>query len=297
MISSSDRPLAGIGFFIAGALFLSVMDGVAKWLLSGDISVIQIVTYRGIIGFTAFLIALPFCGGLNAIKTTRLKWHAVRAVFGCVAVVAFFEGLRHLSMAQSVTLFFGSAFMMTAISAIFLGERVGLHRWSAIVIGFIGVVIVTRPGDAFQLASLLPITASIGYAIFAVMGRWLGKTEGTFTMVFYYNAGLTILMASALPFVWAPVGFDVFKGIGVIAALALLGQLTLNHSYRLAPISVVAPYEYTALVWAVIIDYFIFDTMPTLMTMVGASIIVASGIYIVFRESRVREDVLVVENI
>jgi len=297
MLNPNDRPLAGIGFFVTGALFLSVMDGAVKWLLSGDIAVVQIIAYRGWMVLCASFLMLPLYGGFKAIKTARLKGHGIRAAIGCLAPFLFFEGLRHLSLADSVTLFFGSAFLMTAISAIFLGERVGVHRWSAIVIGFVGVIIVTRPGDAFQTAALLPVGASLCYAIFSVMGRWLSRTESTFSLVFYYNAGLTFFMTCALPFFWKPVELDMVGGIGIVAALALLGHMTMHHAYRLAPISVVAPYEYSALVWAVLLDYYVFDTTPTPVTLIGAGIIVASGLYIVYRESRTGHDSLPIENV
>ncbi len=295
MIVPPDRPLAGIGFAVSGYLFLSIMDGVAKWLVSGEISVVQIIAYRGWIVFIALLIALPFVGGIASIKTRHLKAHGLRAFIGCLAPLLFFEGLRHLSMSESVTLFFGSAFMMTAISAIFLGEHVGVHRWSAIAVGFIGVVVVTRPGDAFQLAALFPIGASISYAIFAVMGRWLGKSESTFALVFYYNTGLTLFITLALPFFWSPIEMNVLSGIGVVAALSLLGHLTIHRSFRLAPISVLAPFEYTALVWAVVIDFYFFNTTPTLITVLGAAIIVSSGLYIVYRETRLHKDPMIIE--
>ena len=297
MIFSTDRPLAGIGYVVTGYLFLSIMDGVAKWLVTGDISTVQIIAYRGWMVLIVLLIALPFVGGKAALGTNRFKAHTIRAFVGCLAPVLFFEGLRHLSMADSVTLFFGSAFMMTAISAIFLGERVGIHRWSAIVIGFAGVVIVTRPGDAFQLAAFLPIGASISYAIFAVMGRWLGRTEGTFALVFYYNAGLTVFMTLALPFFWTPTGGQAVISISVIAALSLLGHFAVHRAFRLAPISVLAPYEYTALVWAVVIDYWFFETVPSLVTLVGAAIIVSCGLYIVYRETRLHKEPMIIENI
>jgi drug/metabolite transporter (DMT)-like permease len=293
----TDRPLAGIGFVVAGFMFLSVMDGVAKWVITGDISVVQLLAYRGWAVFTALLIALPFFGGLKTIRTTRLKAHATRAAIGCFAPLLFFEGLRYLSLADSVTLFFGSAFMMTAISAIFLGEKVGAHRWGAIAIGFVGVVIVTRPGDAFQSAAFFPIVASLCYSVFAVMGRWLGETEGTFSLVFYYNAGLTLIMTCALPFFWNPIGADLINGIGIISVLSLLGHLALHYAYRITPISVVAPYEYSSLVWAIAIDIYFFDTYPTLITMFGAGIIVACGLYIVYREAKLHRPTLPIENL
>jgi drug/metabolite transporter (DMT)-like permease len=296
MITSSDRPVLGIGFVVAGYMFLSIMDGVVKWLVNGDVSSVQIVAYRGWMVLIVLLLAIPFNGGMSSIKTGHLGAHTLRALIGCLAPVLFFEGLRYLSMADSTTLFFGSAFMMTAISAIFLGEKVGIHRWSAIVIGFVGVVIVTRPGDAFQLAALFPIGASISYAIFAVMGRWLGKNDSTFTLVFYYNAGLTLVMTAALPFFWQPIASDIISGIGVIAALSLLGHLAVHRAFRLAPISVLAPYEYTALVWAIIIDYYYFETVPTMVTLIGAAIIVSCGLYIVYRETRLNKEPLIIEN-
>ena len=176
----------------------------------------------------------------DCVLITRIEMHTSFILYdrtgGNLTPHSVLEGLRSLSLAESVTLFFASSFIMTALSAIFLGERVGWLRWTAIAVGFAGVVIVTRPAGTFQIAALFPVGASLSYS------NW--------------NC------------------YDV----GVSAAW----QLALSHAYRRAPVSLVAPFEYTALVWAVLLDLFLFGLPPDQITFAGSAIIVSSGLLIAY---------------
>jgi drug/metabolite transporter (DMT)-like permease len=261
------------------------MDAVAKWLVGADYSPVQIIAVRGWILVAALLASLSLRGALTALRTARAGAHVARATAGVSAPLCFFWSLEHLPLAEATAIFFSATFIMTALSAWLLREAVGTHRWAAVLIGFIGVLVVTRPGSgAFQTASLLALASSLGYSILVLSGRWLSKTESTLTLVFYFNLVTTVLTTVMLPLVWRPMALVDMLIIVVMSALALAGHMLLTGAFRLAPIGVIAPFEYSALVWSVLIGFLVWGDVPGPVAALGIGIILASGLYIANRE-------------
>ncbi len=267
---------------------LSIMDAGIKWLVLRDIPVMQIIAIRGWLITIALLIYVIWRFDLKILHTTKLKQHIVRAGLGVFAPLLFFYSLRFLPLADATAIFFCGIFFMTAGSAWILNEPVGWHRWTAVIVGFIGVLIIIRPGaEVFQSASILPVISAASYATMLLWGRKLSKTESTLKIVFYFNLVFMLIGSCGLPFVWRSVPALDATLLLMVSAIALLGYYSVTRAFTLAPISVIAPLEYTSLIWALILGYAIWGEFPDLISWIGISIIVWSGLYIVYREKRV----------
>lgn len=297
-----------IGAFCAtlAVVFFSANDTIIKFL-SDSYALHQIVLIRSVVGL-AFVMAIimPLSGGFAVMRTKRFPMHALR---GCAVVFAnmtFFLALAAMPLAEAVAIFFISPTVVTVFSVIFLGEKVGPRRWTAIGVGLLGVLIVVRPGtDAFQFASLLPMAAAVGYAFIHIIARRIGGTESAATMTFYmqlifilvclviglsvgdgrFHTGsdpsLTFLLRA-----WAwpnPEDYKLllFLGIGVAIAGFLISQ-----AYRVAEAGYVAPFEYLALPMGIFWGIIVFGDYPDTTTILGATLIIASGIFNIWRESQ-----------
>lgn len=281
--------LPGILYMLSGVFVLSIMDAIAKWLVEADYSVFQILAIRGWIIITAFLIFHKYNGTLGSLKSSRLHHHALRAGIGFFAPFCFFTAIGEMPLADAVVIFFAAPFIMSALSFFLLKENVGVHRWSAMAVGFIGVIIVIRPsGDSFQTAALIALGGCIAYSLINIMTRWMSNTEPSHRFVFYFNLGTAVIGSCFLPFVWKDMPLADLGIVGILAAVAICGHLLLTRAFTSAPVSVVAPFEYTALLWSTIIGLLIWGDFPAEHIWLGAAIILASGLYMLHRE-RVRK--------
>ncbi len=281
--------LAGMLAMALGVLVLTVMDLFAKLLVESGMSAIQVVAMRGWIIMPLMLTGLPKRGGFAALRTQRPVAMVLRGVVGLTAPVLFFTALGSLSLANTTAIFFSAVFIMTALSGLLLHEHVGVHRWLAVVCGFAGVLVIVRPdSESFQLAALLAAGASLAYATLMLSGKRLSATESTFKLVFYFNLIGTTGASLALPWVYKTPQPQELLMVVLVALLALAGHLLLTQAIRIAPIATIAPLEYTALVWAILWGWLVWNETPDAMTAVGMGIIVASGIYIAQRENLAR---------
>lgn len=286
---SGTGSATGILLLCAGVLFLSVNDAIAK-LLTATYNPVQILFIRN-------AIALPFAagiavamGGASALRSRRPAAHLVRGVLWICAATLFFTGLSHLGLAEATALVFVAPVFITALSAMILKEQVGWRRWSAVVVGLIGVLVIVRPGSAaFQAASVYPIATALFYAMLMISARWVDPRESVWTMMLYLvGAGAAVSGAASL-FFWSPVRpEDIWLFLG-IAGFGTAGVTMITQAFRIAPASLLAPFDYTALLWATVLGYLIWKDIPDAMTYLGAAIIILSGLYIVFREKRVQE--------
>jgi drug/metabolite transporter (DMT)-like permease len=218
----------------------------------------------------------------------RVRWglQLVRGLIGIVTLPAFVYGLRFLPLTTAYTLFFVAPLLITAMSALFLGEKVGPQRWGAIVVGFIGVLVALRPTGEGTLtwAGLAILGAATGYATAAVMVRVLSRTDSTQSMMFWMVISMTLGAAALAAPNWVAVDrgdWLLIAGVGVVGAL---GQWALTEAFARGEASVVAPFEYSALAWGVGFDLAIWGVLPDSVTWLGAAIIVCSGIYLMRRE-------------
>lgn len=281
--------LAGIIYMMIAIFMLSSMDAVAKWLVEAEYSVFQILFVRGCINITILLAAMPFVGGSKLLRTSRPWAHVFRGIFGFAAPTLFFTALYSMPIAEATVVFFISPFVMTALSIPIFGEKVGIHRWGAILLGFGGVLYVAQPSsDVFNPAVLIVIGAALSYSLVMLASRWLGKTDSTFTIVFYVTVGAVLLSALFIPFYWKELSLEGFAVIGLMAVLSLAGHICIVKAFTIGEVGVITPFEYTGLVWAVLLGLFFFQEIPSFNVWIGMSMIGASGLYLVYRENKKR---------
>lgn len=286
----------GIIAMLLGVIILSVMDAVVKWLVMHDVEVIMILAIRGWMILAALTVYLLFIknnantSGFSILKTDHPWIHLIRAVIGFFAPFLFFTSLKYIPLADATAIFFCTTFFMTAGSIPFLGERVGIYRWLAILTGFAGVLMITRPGtDIFHPASLLALGAGAAYAFMVLAGRLLSRKDSTFKLVFYFNLAYTVIATAMLPFFWQTLDLSIFRLIMIVAILAVAGHFALTTAFASAPVAIIAPYEYTALVWSILLGYLIWGDMPAQLAWVGITLITVAGLFIVWREQAIEK--------
>lgn len=272
---------------LLATLMFSLNDVLGKWLVA-TYSVTQILFLRSI---AALLILAPFIwrAGTVAFRNAPQPWlQVLRAALATFEVACFYLSVWFLPLADAMTFYLAGPIYVTAMSALFLGEKVGVHRWSAVLVGFIGVVIALAPASgSFGVGSLIALAGSFGYAIFMVVTRQVKSTPNTVLATSQALASLAFGAAGSA-FTWVPV-----ESVSHALLLLLLGAVSIvaiifvNQSLRLAPASVVVPYQYSLIVFAVLFGYIFFGDVPERHTLLGAAIIVMSGIYIFMREQRV----------
>jgi drug/metabolite transporter (DMT)-like permease len=260
------------------------LDLTAKWLLA-DYPLAQFVFLRSLFGLFFFVIAARWYGGFNTFRTRRWRWHLLRTLLATTTMFCFFYGLSQMPIVNALTIAFTSPLVIAALSVPFLGERVGWRGWLAVLGGFVGVLVVLRPGPGmFTPAAIALITASVTYAGLALTARKLAATESSLSLAVYVIAGPLLFSALLLPgnFV-APAATDwcLFAFAGLCSALAWIGFVS---AYRRAPPAQLGPFEYTALVGAAVAGYLIWGEVPDAWVTVGAALIIASGLFIAYSQ-------------
>jgi len=260
------------------------LDLCAKWLLA-DYSLPQFVFLRSIFGVSFFLLTARFYGGLGSLKTKRWKWHLFRTLLATGAMFGFFYGLSRMPLVNALTIAFTAPLFVTGLSVPFLGEHVGWRRWMAVIVGFIGVLIVLRPGTGmFSPAAIGVIIAALCYAGLALTARKLAATESSFSLAVYVVTGPFLVSSTMVAGNFtAPDanGWFLFIMAGLCSALAWVGIV---GGYRRAPPAMLAPFEYTALIGAATAGYLIWDEIPDVWVVAGGLVIIGSGLFIVYRE-------------
>jgi len=305
-LSVERSNLTGALCAFTAALCFSLNDVAIKFLSDGY-ALHQVVFLRALVGMATFLVfVIPFFGGLLVFRTRRPGAHFIRGVCVVFANSFLFLGLATLPIADAVAVFFVSPLVITVFSVIFLRETVGARRWLAVAIGFIGVVLIVKPGtSAFQLASLFPMLAAALYAMMHIIARRIGGTESAATMAVYSQ--LTFLAVSAtvglaigdgklagavhpdLNFLvreWAPLAAADYWLFLMLGVSALMGVLLISQAYRLSEAAFAAPFEYVSMPMAVIWGITVFGTWPDRVAWAGIALILLSGLYLVWRESR-----------
>ncbi|MFD0326588.1 DMT family transporter [Lysobacter gummosus] len=270
---------------LIAVLMFSMMDALLK-LLSEHYPPFQVATLRGLSSLPFVLTWALASVGLRALLRVRWPLHLLRGVLGVGMMAAFVYGVNRLPLSTTYSVFFIAPLLITALSGPILGERVGPRRWIAIGVGLLGVLVLLRPSGEGMLstAALAVAAASLAYAVTAITVRVLSRTDSTQSMMVWLMVMIS-LGAGALAWSgWVPVrGEDwwLILGLGVAGSL---GQYAITEAFRLGEASLIAPLEYTALIWGVILDLSLWGVLPDSITWVGAAIIVASGLYLLRRE-------------
>lgn len=281
--------LVGIACMVAAASVFATMDAVVKWLVA-SYPVIEIMAFRSAFALVPVL-PLLWIGGLGQLATGR-KWaHGLRALIGLIAIACFFQALDALPLAQVTGIFFAAPLMMTALSVPILKEKVGPRRWAAVAVGFGGVLLIVRP-DSVQLngGMVAALVGTMLYAVVMVLIRDMSRTEKTVTIVFWFSVATTVVTGAMAPWHWvAPSGLD-FALLAAVGLLGGAGQLLATQAVRLAPVSILAPFDYLHLVFATAYGWALWQDWPTPSTLVGSAIIMACGLYLLKREAGGRGD-------
>jgi len=274
----------GLFLMVIGIAFMSAMDGIIKHL-SGTIEAPQVLFLRASFGLIPILIIAKMRGGLKGIKTKRPIMHGIRGILGSTAFIAFTLGLRDMSLANGLAVVFAAPFFMIVFSAILIGEKIGAHRIGAMIVGFAGVIIVLQP-DAGILGTGAPymLVCAAGYALTQVMTRKYADTESAVSLSFWVTSSMALTGLVLSFFFWKPLSVEIILwgvGMGLTGGIA---HYLMTEAARIAPPAVVSPMEYTALIWAAIMDWMIWQIYPEQALMMGSTVIIASGIYILWRE-------------
>lgn len=279
--------LKGILLIIASTLFFAVSDVTAKVLAESlpatGVAWLRYATFVLIVG-----LFLARNGGLATLRSRHYGLQILRGLGIVGSAFLFTSSLPFLPVADATAIYFISPILIMALSIVFLGETVGWRRWSAAVVGLIGVLIVIRPGTgAFQPAALLTLAGAMSWAAAAIVTRKMGGSDPALTTLTYSAlVGFTVL-SLALPFSWqTPDARQVLLGV-CIGVMSTIGQWLVVLAYRQAKASLIAPYSYTQLISSGLLGYLVFNTLPDQWTITGACIIAASGLYTAYRE-RVR---------
>jgi drug/metabolite transporter (DMT)-like permease len=279
-----ERVLLGIGLVMASTVFLAAGDVAAKFL-SGSLPALQIAWLRYLAFVLILLPVLTVKGPRQALRSRRPGLQILRGLALLGSTLSFFSALQYLAVPDVTAIFFVAPIMVTALSVPLLRERVGIERWAAAVVGFVGVLIVVRPGtEAFQLASLLPILGALSWAFGLIFTRRLSGFDPPL-MTLAFSALLGFLLLSALvPLVWMPLSWSQLVLGALIGLASTAGHWMVVLAYRHGDASLLSPYAYTQLIWASAFSWLVFGSFPELRTYAGAGVIVASGLLIAYRE-------------
>ena len=258
------------------------------------LSVGQVLFFRFFIGFIPIFFIIPKDKIFTFYKTKRPGLHAFRAICGALAIIALFYGLRELPLADVVSLTFGGPIFVTVASIFFLSERVGIKRWSAVILGFIGMLLIVQPAFIdLNYFYIFPVIFCIFFACVAISVRSLSKTEENYTIAFYFTFLCTVLGLGSILFVdWVmPTQVDFLIFI-VMALCGSIANLLLTQSYRLAEASLVTPIKYLSLVFAIVFGFFIWSEIPKILTLLGALLVILSSLIIFIRETQLKKQII-----
>ena len=281
-----EAPGRGIAYMIGGSLLLTMNDAVVKWV-SSDFQLGQILVSRGLAALVIITLVLCWRKEFNIFRVKYPKIQLLRAVLMIASTYLFISGLRLMPLAENVAVAFVGPIFVTALAPLILAERVGWRRWAAVLVGFAGVLVMLRPGgDGLNWAALFPAGAALCGALRDLLTRRISHTEASGTTLFYSTLGVTLAGAVAAPFGWQPPGM-VDLGLFALAGVLLCAAHFLHiETFRFAEAALVTPFKYSSLLWAGAIGFLIWGDTPDRWTVLGAALLIGSGLYIFHRESR-----------
>ena len=287
----ADQPFRGIALILLSTVFLATSDTSAKFL-SKSLPSVEIAWVRFVIFALIMVPAMVPGSPLYAMRTARPKLQLFRGLALLGSSIMFITALRYLPIAEASATSFVAPLFVTALSIIFLSERVGIRRWVATAVGLTGVIVILRPGTgAFQIAALLPIASAFAWACTLVMTRVMSGREHAVTTMTYSSIVGVCVMSAIVPFTWVtPSWNEILIGL-LVGVASTTGQWIVVLAFRYADASVLAPFSYVQLLWVSIFGFVIFGEVPDAWTIAGASFIVASGLYTAHRE-RIRHSQL-----
>ncbi len=298
-MSRKDRPLQGIFLKLASVALFSVMAACIK-AAREEAPAGETVFFRAAVALVPVLAYAAWIGALReAVVTRNLKGHFWRGAIGCTAMGLNFAALGLLPLPEVVAITFAAPLFATVLAVLLLGETVRLYRWSAVAVGLLGVIVMVWPrltvvregglealSDGAALGAALMLCGAFLMALAGIQVRWLTRTEPTLAIVFYFHVSATLASLLTIPFGWAwPTG----ETLALLVAAGLFGgvaQILVTESFARADASVIAPFDYSAMLYGLLIGWLVFDEVPQPIVFLGAGIVVAAGLFILYRERR-----------
>ena len=283
-----QRALPGALLRLLSMAAISLMLALVKLAQTRGVHILESVFYRQLAALPVIALLLARSGKWSSLKSYRPFGHGLRMLLGISAMTLNFWTMTLLPLAEATTIFFAVPILTTVLAALILKEPTGWHRWGAVIVGFIGVLIVVQPGggDLPTMGVIVGVIGALMTAAVTIQVRELGKSEATLTIVFWFSLTSMLPLAIAMAFVGQmhdPATWGIIAAIGLLGAI---GQFCLTGALRLAPVAVVLPMDYSSLIWSALYGFWLFGDLPATATYVGAPVIIASGLYIVFREHR-----------
>lgn len=297
VFSASMNPLLGIALVLAATLSFTLMAALVRFL-GQDIPLGEVVFARSFFAFIPLLAMIAWRGELGTALHTRHPWaHFSRSAVGAFAMFLNFAALALLPLADATAIGFAAPIFTVVLAAFFLGEVIRIRRWSAVGAGFVGVLVMLSPfigttqhGEDAALGALLATAGAFTVAVAMTQVRHMSKTESTSSLVFYFSLTCSLCGLATIPWGWVTPSLSEFGLMVAMGLLGGLGQILITESYRHAAASVVAPFSYTAMIYSIVIGYFAFDEIPEPIVLVGAAIVIAAGLFVIWRERKLGLD-------
>ena len=292
--SQSMNPAVGVTWKVLSVMAFTVMLTIVK-IVGERVPVGEVLFARSFFGLVPVIVVIAWTGHLHdAMKTNSIFGHLKRSAAGLFAMGFWFSALEYLPLPEATAIVYVAPLIMVVLAVFLLGETVRIYRWSAVGIGFAGVVVILIPQirEGFDIArnasafgAMLALCAACFMALASVFVRQLAGTESTTTIVLYFMIAGSVMTLLTLPTWVVPSPMDLFwlVSLGVFGGI---GQLLLTQAYQHAEASLIAPFEYTSMIWVILVGYFVFGEVPSIYVIVGAAIVIASGIFVIFRERR-----------
>jgi len=280
---------SGPFYFLISVIFFSVMEILVKFL-SSSYPIGELVFFRGFFGLLPIIFIMPKKKFFQNFKTKKIKLHIFRTITGCFALISIFFGLKYLPLADAISITFAAPIFATIFSIFFVKEIVGKKRWFAVLIGFLGILIILKPGTSlFSIYSIFPILFCVGFAASASLIRILSKTDKNYLISFYYTAGLTLVSLFLDPLSWK---IPLFKDCLLLISIGIIGSLgniIITEAYRKSEISLITPIKYLNLIFAIVFGYYLFNEVPEVSTLIGSVLIIVSTVIIFIRERKLNK--------
>jgi drug/metabolite transporter (DMT)-like permease len=281
-----DRPMFAIGLRLLAMVSLAIMWASSKTLDTRGVHLVEIIFYRQALALPIVFAWIAFTQGARSVATRRIGAHASRTVMGLIGLTLNFSSYALLPLTEATTIGFTMPIFGTILSALLLREATGIHRWSAVLLGFAGVLVMVRPdGGHFPLLGVgVALAAAVMTACISILLREIGRTEGAGVTVFWFTLLSMPILSVAMPFFAQAHDGSTWALILLLGVSGGIGQLCLTGALRWAPVSVVLPMDYSAIIWATLLGWLVWGEWPLITTWIGALLIVTSGLYIAWRE-------------
>jgi drug/metabolite transporter (DMT)-like permease len=289
VVAAAEQALPAIACMVGAVAFLTASDALIK-SLTNVYPVGQLLFIRSIFVWPWILIFAYRQGGLTALRINSTKGHGVRGLLVIASTFLFVTGLSYLPLANAIAAIFMGPLFITAMAPVVLGERVGWRRWLAVSIGFLGVLLMVRPGtDAFQWAIMFPIAGAMCGGLRDLITRRISQKESTLAMLGVTTIVIMIAGIITIPFGWSEFRANDIAKFALSGTLVSAGHYLMIDAFRRGEAGLVAPFKYTALLWAILIGFVAFGELPDHWTLTGAAVIISAGLYVFYRETQLRK--------